>query len=730
MTQSVQNFDNHNNRYGLPPQAARSQMHPQPQAIRIPEFYEPDEKHGFLDMVKESPIYTMGIRGFFGPLIDHPFASLLTWFGCGWALDKYISAGGGEYDKSLFKKLTNFGDKLENSKFVQSKPVQTVLGWFKGSGKKAGNVIQNSSVLRSVWNNPTMPELEMVKSEMFPQRLRILHDFNYVTKELKLADEGYVGLNKLALDKNDKKSIKEFFNAAKISEIPEAKASSYIQLKRLGKSDAEIKRFISAADGGVSAVKSEILKAFGNKDIEWIKKVQKDTVGDFVNDVQAATKKVGGKVKISMGNFRLFGLDLGFLTAPTKRTISCDNIHNRLFSLEKGAKTATGRFMSRFVQMVHRGLTFGGGKLGVLLFIAPAFVETAINVHKAEPNEKIGTGVNNLVGHISWVFTFPLALQIMHHIFGARYAGMTTPQIQEIRNRQTAINDKNKLKGTDKGYGSYKDWEKDQKKFNEYVKNVRKANFKKQKWYNNIFARFASLFTPDLGKLDAYRTGNWFTTKISQMRNLPRNMFGVPARLIIFGLLTMGVLDTAINKTLKFFFGGSYDSMKEEELKDAKKEQKKFLKEDLTDRLYEAQRNKIVSAGLAQTAKSQNTVLPQQQPSGIAHKGAGTARPIPVAYHSRRSYDNYTYIPSQQNIIKSPAGKGKQDNYTYIPSQDSVIKSNDGNGTNVRTYVPSQAAANIQKNWDNSGLQSALDRADRAERRAEKILSGNFEGMP
>ena len=108
---------------------------------------------------------------------------------------------------------------------------------------------------------------------------------------------------------------------------------------------------------------------------------------------------------------------------------------------------------------------------------------------------------------------------------------------------------------------------------------------------------------------------------------------------------------------------------------------------------------------------------------------AANRQNVPFVVHKT---DNYTYIPSQDNVIKTPAGKVKEDTYTYIPSQNSTIKS-DKNGnessTNIRTYIPSQAAANITKTWDNSGLQAALNRAQRAEDRALKVLAGNFEGM-
>jgi len=742
VTQSVQNFDNRKQGYGVPQQnrqANTNMRSPMPKAVRIPDYYEQDNKQTFVDTLKESPIYTMGIRGFFGPLIDHPIASLLTWFGCGWLLDKYTSACGGEYDKSLLKKVTNFGDKLENSKFVQSSPMQTVLGWFKKGGSKGGKLIEKNSVLSAMKNTPTMPELELVKSEMLSQRQRVVHDFNHIVTELKLNGEGFAKLNKLALDKKEKQLLKDVFKVASISDIPEERASSFIQLKRLGKADAEIMSIVSKADGGVNATKQAILKAFGNKDAEWLKKVHEDTIGKYINDVQNATKKVGGKVKIGLGDFKPLGINLGFLTTPTKRVLGCDNVYNRLFSLDGGAKTATGRFMSRLMQMVHRGLTFGGGKLGVLLFIAPAFVETAINVNKAEPKEKVGTGVSNLVNHISWVFTFPFALQIMHHICGAQYAGMSKDKVQQLRKLQTDFNKKNKLKGTPeeaKGFKNIEEYNAERKIVNEKMKALKKVEG--QKWYTKGIRKLANCITPDLGKLDAYNPGNAVGKKFFQMRNLPRNLVGVPLRLGIFIALTMGVLDTILNKSIKFVFGNSYDSMKEEEIKDAKKEQKKFLKEDLNDRLYEAQKQKLAQMALAKQnmAKNQptrNNLKPQAQ--GIAHRGVDeNSALIPQAVQEEQATDkliqetdNYKYIPAQNNIFKPVQSGGKLDTYSYMPSQDSKIplKKSDVQ----RSYIPSQKGANIQKSFDNSRLQSALDKAQRAEDRAIKVLKGDFSGM-
>ena len=100
---------------------------------------------------------------------------------------------------------------------------------------------------------------------------------------------------------------------------------------------------------------------------------------------------------------------------------------------------------------------------------------------------------------------------------------------------------------------------------------------------------------------------------------------------------------------------------------------------------------------------------------------------IPDVQIQENKIDNYTYIPSSKNIIPQPVKNNKLDNYTYIPSSECKIKTDSASQDNKRRYIPSQAAANIQKSFDNSGLQSALDRAQKAEDKALRVLAGNFQ---
>ena len=127
----------------------------------------------------------------------------------------------------------------------------------------------------------------------------------------------------------------------------------------------------------------------------------------------------------------------------------------------------------------------------------------------------------------------------------------------------------------------------------------------------------------------------------------------------------------------------------------------------------------------------------QPQPTQTAQKGqmmsargkVPNSAVIPQVYPEDEKVDNYTYIPSSKNIIPHKAKNNGVDTYTYIPSSDCKIPNDAKTDEKQRRYIPSQAAANIQKNFDNSGLQSALDRAQKAEDKALRVLAGNFDEM-
>ena len=88
-------------------------------------------------------------------------------------------------------------------------------------------------------------------------------------------------------------------------------------------------------------------------------------------------------------------------------------------------------------------------------------------------------------------------------------------------------------------------------------------------------------------------------------------------------------------------------------------------------------------------------------------------------------------IPSEDNMIQpepkieESVAKIKRDNYTYIPSSENLLNQNNPL-QQANKYIPAQTAVKFNKTFDNSGLEAALRRADRAEKRAINTLAGNF----
>lgn len=695
------------------------QQQKQQPTVRIPNYYYvPDtySPQSVKEVVKENPFYDMFLK----PFVEHPVAVLATWLGLGVGLDAYSTACSGKYEDSLVKKAANFGDNIQNSKIIQNKPVQAVISGLGSVGNAGKKAVQNSAILRAMKDTPTMPEWSTVKTQMFNQKQEVVQDFIRITEALKLDSAEAPSLKNIGLNDREITMLKKTFNVQKISQIPETEAVNQVLLDRLGKTPEEIKKIQGMGAASTKAVKTEILKEMG-LDAEKLKLIKDDVYGKYINDVKTAAGKVKGKVKMGAGHYSW----MGPLTKPFERTVGCDEIFNKLHSMSDGAKTGTGRFMSKAMQMIHRGLTFGGGKLGALIFIAPLLVELGINVKKADKDQKIGTAANGFVDNISWVFTFPLALRMMHSIGGIKNAGMGKEKVEQYRKlvedfnkrvEPTILKDGIKVPNPNT-FKTKHEYDVARSVVEKQLKELRTV--KGQNIFTRGLRKLAGCITPDLCRLNSYRNSNFAANTARKVPAFFRNAAGIPIRFGIWGLISMGVLSAALTKCTTAIFGKSYDAMKQDERKADKKKQEKFLKEDLNQRLYDTQKAK--QFGRQPAVQAQPPVQNIMTTKGTSPYSSQIPTPD-------TDVDNYTYIPSQQNIIPHSIKNSKVDTYTYIPSQECTIKSDKVNEAQ-RKYIPSQAAANIQKTYDNSGLQSALDRAQKAEDKALRVLAGNFEGM-
>ena len=89
--------------------------------------------------------------------------------------------------------------------------------------------------------------------------------------------------------------------------------------------------------------------------------------------------------------------------------------------------------------------------------------------------------------------------------------------------------------------------------------------------------------------------------------------------------------------------------------------------------------------------------------------------------------DKYSYIPTpvlNPEIAKAEEKTG-YDKHTYIPSSENAL-GKEAEAKILNRYIPSQEGANVAQVYDNSGLDAAFARADRAEKIAIETLNGNF----
>ncbi len=699
------------------------------QEVQLPDMYNIPNNQSKPASFKET-VKKADMMGMVYPWLEHPIFMAGTCAGLAYGVDKFSTACGGDYEKSLMGKTAKLGDRIATSKFAKSEFATKVSDFVKSAKNKFNKWTKNSDVINAIRFTPSQPEWSMVKDEMLSQEQRVVHEFTRITDGLQLGVDkptpgffdklfgrtGGLTTEKLALTKEEKALVQGISN--------KEQAVNTVLLKRLGRSDSEIQRIIGLGNDATKAVKEEILKEMGLT-ADKLELIKKDNTGKYIKEVKAAAEKVKGKVWIGAGNYPLLGPAQIF-----ERRIGCDEVYNRLHSLSDGATTKTGRMLSKFVQRCHRGFTFGGGKLGVLMFVAPHLVETMIDAKKADPDAKVGTVANGIISAMSWVFTFPLGLKIMHSLTGMQYAGMSKDAVAKYREELGKFN----ARVTSNEFKTKGEYDTARKELVGKLKALKKPA-KPQNLLTKMCKKLGSFLTMDLEQIKSYRNGSFAGNTARKLPSFFKNLGGIPMRLILWGGITMFGLEALITKSTKSVFGKFYDRTKEEENEAMKEQQKQFLKADLQARMLEAQKKKLEAAQapkIQEEVKNNEAVQQQPLPQVVEQIENNQAQPAQTVENQQASNENIKkndYIPNQNsnlNISEPTVKTTKRDNYTYIPSQESVF--NNQTKTQQQRYIPSQSAANIVRTFDNSGLDGALRRADRAEAKALEVLSGNFNG--
>ena len=623
--------------------------------------------------------------------------TLPLWFVLGKGVDYYNSKCSGDYMNSLPAKIGRLGDKIATSKFAQSPIV-------KGVGEKVSTVAaevtsrlrSNSPLMRHVMEHSTKPEFEAARYAMNTQAQEL-------STEVKHLFDAYAGgktprfLN--IIPSSAENDFVMNFLGKSASNADKVHALQLYRSNPAKFNDpATIKAILSQRASNPKIIQEILLKEAGC-DLATFEKYMKDPT-KYVKELRDLSLKLGKDFKLYKGNYTLVG-------PLFRRKIDMSQIANKMISISKdvivdvsGNKlpltTELGRRMALTAQGLMRGLTFGGGKIALLIMLIPGLVDMYRNTKEAPEDQKAGTIAHGLVESVSWVATFPLGMKLMHKIGGLRYLGMTPNQVETYRNALQQFNETNKAGGFATKEAYFKAWEK--------VKALRTPNRKL-----NIFEKglkfVGGAITQDLEMRSSWKNpalkgiksiGNVFRGK--NIGNFFRHCGGTVGKIGLFLGLSSAVVAPIISKPLEWIFGKPYNRLEEAEKKAAE------MPSVAPASPYQPQ-SQAPSPAVIDAIDNFNR---QMQNSNVA-QGPNIA--------SQENLVNATqqgYVPSPSPVVEA--------NNRYIPSQTCDIPRDSGE-FNERTYMPSQNSEVVITPENLQGLDIIEHKAALAEQNALEMLS-------
>lgn len=616
--------------------------------------------------------------------------TLPLWFVLSKGVDFYNNKCSGDYASSLPAKIGRFGDKIANSKLGQNKYLNKIgESIAKVHGTAVERLKNNSNVMKNIMEIHTAPEWMVPQSTMFAQSEELLH-------EIKVHFDRYAGVDKfknLGASVEEKEFIKNIFKNTKARNIDKIHA---LQLHRANpekfKDFSSISSILGQRDKNPKIIK-EILAKEGGLDLETFEKYSKNPK-KYAKELKEFASKTGAKMKVFEGNYNIIG-------RLFRREINMSQIANKLTSITKNATdlagnpvaptTTLGRGMSKTVQGLVRGLTWGGGKLGLLIFVAPGLINTFNNAKEAPKEQKAGTILQGLAESLSWVVAFPLGMHIMHRFGGLRYLGMTKNQVSQFREAFDKFKASNKA-GEFTTKAAYNEaWQK--------VKDIKKPSYKLN-FFEKCLKGIGTFFSNDLEMRPGWRNPsvgkikNFFNLK--KIGNFFRHGVGIArAPLLMFAIVP--AIDEVIKKIITVTVGKPYDKYEEEEEKAAKAQEARIAAEQTVQQMQPA------------NAPQTNTIQPQTQSVSDAidsfNTKMETAKASPIAM---------AHVASQEQLAKN--------SNRYIPSQECEIP-RDSEDFNERTYIPNQNCQVVSTPENTSWINDIEARANKAEELATEMLS-------
>lgn len=623
--------------------------------------------------------------------------TLPLWYVFGKGVDLYNHKCSGEYLDSLPAKIARLGDRIAESKVAKSDFVKNVQSKISNiTNEFVGRIKGNSTLVRNLMENSTVPEWKMPLHSMLTQEQELANTVNETFERYLNAGGRGPKLSNLAPTAAEKEFLRNIF-PGKASTLDKVNALQLYRSNPAKYKDAlSINAVLSQRMTNSNVIKETLLKELGY-DVATYEKYVKNPE-KYVKELREFAQKAGKNMQVYHGNYTIGG-------ALFRRKVDMSQIANKMISISKDAgnlppKTALGRGMSKTMQGLMRGLTWGGGKLGLLIMVVPALVDMVKNAKEAPDDQRAGTIAHGLVEAVSWVATFPLSMHLMHKIGGLKYLGMTKNQVSCYRDALEKFKQDN-IAGkftTEKMYNDA--WQK--------VKDIRKPSTKL-----NIFEKGLKYLgmgiTNDLEMRPGWKDPNLKglnsiknAFRFKSITNKLRNLTGI-ARVPLF-FVTMGyVLSPLITKPLEWIFGKPYDRH-EEEAKRAEAEQARM----------EAAMQQQMAQGQIQQPQAADIVIPAPNVVQQAQPNQSLDDALAVFNQKMKAAPMGTaQVKSQQQVVNENR---------YIPSQSCGIPRDSGE-FNERTYMPNQDNQVVKLPEEINGLNIIEQRAKRAEDLATDILS-------
>ena len=683
--------------------------------------------------------------------IQQGLISIPVWYGLAQIMDKFAKKCRGNYEDTIQYKITNAGDRItdsfQNSSIGKSDAVKTVntkLKDFKSSFRT--KIIDKSAVLRAFFDTPSKPELEMVRAQANGIHGIQLGDYNTVMdnffKQVKYADDlDCYGADKTFIDKvkADLKGVTG--KEAKKQIIQEA------EFKLLNKNPLfTLSAFKSLNNENRALIMNNLkAQAQGYRDFahwQFIKKDIQSHLADVIEATHNADKNMFSKIwthESTLGKIQghLFGRKVyasefqNKLLAEmgtVKPGSDLDNMLKRTGLDKSIPKSGLGRFFGKYGNLITEGATnrVAGGKLAALIqawFVAEAIIRTS----QAEKGDKVATFMERMTELVAFFAAMPLGLKLMHQIGGMQYAGMTAEQVAKYREDLSIFNQKVKD-------GLLKD-----KELYNAERKALQARLKGGK--HNIFTRLAKcigrVVTVGLEQIRPYTKHTVEAGWKGRIKDILRNPkywlkqgAGYPMRIALGMFMILPFLSKLVVKGSHLIFGKPKNSVLDEGKEEPKAEEKMPTPAEQL-----AQINQLEQA-IQQVRASGHQLTPEQeaqiQQLEMAIKQAKaqlepqiqnqqTQNSADVGLQNPNNMlDKYKNLQPQQTAGGQTGSLNKPGEpiRTYIPSPEPVkiIEPE-------RSYVPSPMPAAINNSIDTSAADSAMQRADIAERMAMQTLA-------